>query len=54
VDNYCVAADAIKLEFFGRKDFSFHEPHMRYREDRYYLAATLSDRGNSIKPWTSW
>lgn len=37
VDNYCVAADAIKLKFFGRKDFSFHEPHMRNREDHYYL-----------------
>lgn len=37
VVNYCAAADAIKLEFFGRKDFSFHEPPMRYREDHYYF-----------------
>ena len=37
VDNYCAAADAIKLEFFGRKDFSFHEPLMRHREGDYYL-----------------
>lgn len=41
VDNYCVAADKIKLEFFGRTDFSFHEPLMRHREDGYYL------RGNA-------
>jgi len=33
VDNYCAAADAIKLEFFGTKDFSFHEPFMRHKED---------------------
>lgn len=33
VDNYCTAADEIKLKFFGRKDFSFHEPLMRHRED---------------------
>lgn len=33
VDNYCIAADEIKLKFFGRKDFSFHEPLMRHRED---------------------
>lgn len=37
VDNYCATADEIKLEFFGRKDFSFHEPLMRRREDHYYL-----------------
>lgn len=37
VDNFCAADDAIKLEFFGTKDFSFHEPLMRRREDRYYL-----------------
>lgn len=33
VDNYRSAADAIKLEFFGRKDFSFHEPLMRDRKE---------------------
>lgn len=33
VDNYCTAADEVKLKFFGRKDFSFHEPLMRQRED---------------------
>jgi hypothetical protein len=37
VDNYCAAADSIKLEFFGRKDFSFHEPLMRYRQEHYYF-----------------
>lgn len=34
---YCEAADAIKLELFGRADFSFHEPHMRQRLGRYQL-----------------
>jgi len=28
---YCQAADDIKLEFFGRTDFAFHEPFMRKR-----------------------
>jgi len=28
---YCRAADEIKLEFFGRADFAFHEPFMRTR-----------------------
>lgn len=31
-DNYRVAADEIKLRFFGRKDITFHEPDMRFRE----------------------
>ena len=33
VDNYCAFADEIKLEFLERKDFSFHEPLMRDREE---------------------
>lgn len=37
VDSYREAADAVKLEFFGETSFSFHEPHMRNRLDRYYL-----------------
>ena len=37
IDYYCAAADKIKLEFFGRKDFSFHEPPMRNRLGRYYF-----------------
>lgn len=37
VDNYRVAADEIKLEFFGRKDITFHEPQMRNREGPYYF-----------------
>lgn len=41
VDDYCVAADKIKLEFFGREDFSFHEPLMRRREDHYYLGGDI-------------
>lgn len=35
VDDYRVAADEIKLEFFGTKDFTFHEPYMRKREGPY-------------------
>lgn len=34
-DNYCFAADEIKLKFFGRTDITFHEPNMRYREGRW-------------------
>ncbi len=30
-DAYCKSADAVKLEFFGRTDFAFHEPFMRQR-----------------------
>jgi hypothetical protein len=30
-DEYCAAADTIKIEFFGRTDFAFHEPFMRER-----------------------
>lgn len=37
IDYYCEAADRIKLEFFGRADFAFHEPKMRLREGRYYF-----------------
>lgn len=32
---YCVAADQIKTEFFGRTDLTFHEPYMRNREGPY-------------------
>lgn len=31
VEAYCQAADKVKLEFFGRTDFAFHEPYMRFR-----------------------
>lgn len=37
VDDYCVAADEIKLEFFNRRDITFHEPQMRSREGPYYF-----------------
>lgn len=37
VDNYRVAADEVKLQFFGRKDITFHEPQMRNREGPYYF-----------------
>lgn len=42
VDYYCAAADKIKLEFFGRTDFSFHEPAMRNRLDRYYFGGNVN------------
>ena len=29
VDDYIAAADALKMEFFGRTDITLHEPHMR-------------------------
>jgi hypothetical protein len=31
IDEYRTQADEIKTEFFGRTNFSFHEPHMRNR-----------------------
>lgn len=42
VEYYRAAADEIKLEFFGRKDFSFHEPAMRNRLNRYYFGGDLN------------
>lgn len=42
VDNYRVAADEIKLEFFDRKDITFHEPQMRNREGPYYFSGDES------------
>lgn len=38
VDDYQIAADAIKLEFFGKTEFTFHEPPMRHREGPYYFS----------------
>lgn len=38
VDNYRVAADEVKLQFFNRKDFTFHEPQMRNRDGPYYFS----------------
>ena len=35
---YCTAADEIKREFFGRTDFTFHEPDMRFRDGRYWFS----------------
>lgn len=37
VDKYRAAADAIKLEFFGTVDITFHEPAMRKRDGRFYF-----------------
>ncbi len=42
VDDYRVAADEIKLEFFDRKDITFHEPQMRNREGPYYFSGDES------------
>lgn len=35
VDDYCVAANEIKLQFFGTTNITFHEPYMRFREYPY-------------------
>jgi hypothetical protein len=32
IDDYVVAANEVKLEFFKTTDMTFHEPHMRHRE----------------------
>jgi len=37
VEDYRTAADEIKLQFFGRKAITFHEPLMRNREGPYYF-----------------
>jgi hypothetical protein len=37
VDNYCVAANEVKLQFFGRTDITFHEPAMRRHLGPYYF-----------------
>ncbi len=37
IASYHGAADKIKIDFFGRKDFNFHEPNMRNRDGRYYF-----------------
>jgi hypothetical protein len=37
VDDYVVAANDIKQEFFGRIDITFHEPHMRHREGWFHF-----------------
>jgi len=41
VDNYCVAANEIKLEFFQRTDITFHEPAMRQHIGPYYFSGDL-------------
>jgi len=38
VKMYCERADAIKAEFFGRTDITFHEPSMRNRDGIYYFS----------------
>jgi hypothetical protein len=48
-ENYCVAANKIKLEFFGRTDFSFHEPFMREHYHDMKNDVDYSFRGNRIR-----
>lgn len=40
-DQYRAAADAIKMEFFGTTDMTFHEPLMRLRDGPYYFGGDL-------------
>ena len=42
-EQYKSAADELKNEFFGRTDFTFHEPHMRIRDGLYHF------NGDSVK-----
>lgn len=37
VDDYLTAVDAIKSEFFGTTELTFHEPPMRHRDGPYYF-----------------
>jgi hypothetical protein len=37
IDDYVVAANEVKQEFFKRSDITFHEPQMRHREGWFYL-----------------
>lgn len=37
-DNYCVAANDLKLEFFGTTKITFHEPDMREHVGPYYFS----------------
>ncbi|MYC07988.1 MAG: DUF3800 domain-containing protein [Chloroflexi bacterium] len=36
-DSYRNAADELKNDFFGRSDFTFHEPYMRNHDALYYF-----------------
>lgn len=36
-DSYRYAADELKNDFFGRSDFTFHEPYMRNHDALYYF-----------------
>ena len=35
IDSYRIAANELKMHFFGRTDFTFHEPQMRNHEELY-------------------
>lgn len=41
---YKAAADDIKMEFFGRANFSFHEPDMRYYDGKYDFGGSQQRR----------
>jgi len=46
VDDYCAAADEIKLQFFGTTDITFHEPQMRCRENLYYFGGNEQEQSD--------
>lgn len=45
VDAYRAAADAIKREFFGRTDITFHEPDMRNYDGIYWFKGNRPKQG---------
>lgn len=42
VDDYVVAADEIKRQFFGTTELTFHEPAMRFHDGLYYFDGDAS------------
>ncbi len=43
-EQYAKATDALKLEFFGRSDLTFHEPGMRRHEELYSFGGNQTRR----------
>ena len=46
-DAYRARADALKTEFFGRTDITFHEPHVRNHHERFSLGGS-ADRQRAL------
>lgn len=46
-DAYRARADALKMEFFGRTDITFHEPHVRNHHERFSLGGS-ADRQRAL------